>query len=86
MSKNQAIAEAAKVILEDFDEFHIEFKSLTRKAAGIFANRTWKEGQELAVTRLDLYKVYVVRSEAKLMEILKKDFKGSGKKYCSSFS
>ncbi|MFT6027479.1 MAG: hypothetical protein ACI8P5_001742, partial [Bacteroidia bacterium] len=39
MSKNQAIADAAKVILEDFDEFHIAFKALTRKASGIFANR-----------------------------------------------
>ena len=75
MDKNRVISDAAKVILDDFDEFHIEFKSLTRKAAGIFANRAWREGQELAVTRLDLYKVYVVRSEAKLMEILKKDFK-----------
>jgi isocitrate dehydrogenase kinase/phosphatase len=75
MSKNQAIADAAKVILEDFDEFHIAFKALTRKASGIFANRAWREGQELAVTRLDLYKVYVLRSEAKLIEILKKDFK-----------
>ncbi|MGB0918610.1 MAG: bifunctional isocitrate dehydrogenase kinase/phosphatase, partial [Flavobacteriales bacterium] len=75
MGKKEIIADAAQVILDDFDDFHFEFKKLTRTSAQIFANRAWKEGQKLAITRLDLYKEYVVRSEAKLIEILKKDFK-----------
>jgi isocitrate dehydrogenase kinase/phosphatase len=74
--KNQAhiMQQAAETIRDDFDEFHVEFKALTRKAAGIFARRAWSEGQELAITRLDLYKLYVARSESTLQGILQKDF------------
>lgn len=74
--KNQAhiMQLAAETIRNDFDEFHVEFKALTKKAAGIFARRAWTEGQKLAITRLDLYKHYVARSESTLQEILQKDF------------
>lgn len=75
IDENHAIIQAATSIRDDFDEFHVEFKMLTRKASGIFARRDWKAGHELAITRLDLYKHYVARSEEKLLEILEKNFK-----------
>ncbi len=71
MSEEQsAIIQAAETIRNDFDEFHLEFKSLTKNAAKIFASRAWKEGQALAVKRLDLYKYYVAETEKKIREIL----------------
>lgn len=75
MSKQEiSIQRAAAVIRDDFDEFHQEFKSLTRKAADIFTRRAWTEGQKLAVVRLDLYKHYVNRSELQVQQILKHNF------------
>lgn len=69
------IEKAARGIRDDFDEFHVEFKAMTRKAADIFANQEWEAGQVLAVTRLDLYKHYVARTETRLKQILKKNFR-----------
>ncbi len=68
------IENAARGIRDDFDEFHVQFKDMTRQAAHVFANRQWEVGQQLAVTRLDLYKHYVARTEARLREILKQNF------------
>lgn len=61
---------AAKTIRDDFDAFHVEFKDLTKQASGIFAERNWRKGQELAITRLDLYKHYVAETESKIRKIL----------------
>jgi isocitrate dehydrogenase kinase/phosphatase len=61
---------AAQTIQDDFDAFHVEFKSLTKKAAKIFAERDWRSGQGLATTRLDLYKHYVAETETKIRDIL----------------
>ncbi len=75
MTKNDlSIQRAAELIRDDFDKFHAEFKSLTRKASDIFANRDWSEGQQLASTRLDLYKHYVSRAEESIQEILQSNF------------
>ena len=73
--QNQTILRAAEVIRDDFDEFHIEFKAMTRKAADIFAHRQWVEGQQLAVVRLNLYERYLTRTEQRIQEILKNKFK-----------
>lgn len=73
--KDKIILEAASVIRDDFDAFHKEFKSLTKKASDIFARKAWSEGQALAIKRLDLYRHYVARTEDKVQEILKKNFK-----------
>lgn len=75
IEQDHAIIKAAEAIRDDFDEFHVEFKLLTQKASRIFARRAWAEGQELSITRLDLYRHYVARSEEKLLEILEKNFK-----------
>lgn len=75
MSKNDpSIQQAAEVIRNDFDEFHQEFKSMTRKATEVFAQRAWTEGQQLATIRLDLYKHYISRTEVQIREILEKNF------------
>ncbi len=60
---------------DDFDEFHVEFKSMTHKAGDIFARRAWAKGQELATTRLDLYRHYVSRTEDRVKDILQKKFR-----------
>lgn len=73
MIDQRAIQLAAELIRNDFDAFHVEFKSLTKMAADIFARRAWKEGQTLAMTRLDLYRHYVAHSEEKLQDILQKN-------------
>lgn len=73
--ENQSIQQAAKQIRDDFDVFHAEFKALTRRAGRIFAQRAWHEGQELAITRLDLYKHYILSSEKSLQQILKTNSK-----------
>ncbi|MCF8463718.1 MAG: bifunctional isocitrate dehydrogenase kinase/phosphatase [Flavobacteriales bacterium] len=71
---DQSIQRAAEVMRDDFDEFHIEFKAMTRKAGDIFARRDWVEGQELSVTRLNLYLPYVARTEERVKTILKAKF------------
>lgn len=72
---NRSIQQAAEVIRDDFDEFHAEFKAMTRQAADIFANKAWAEGQQLAIVRLDLYKHYISRTEHRIQEILEQNFK-----------
>ncbi|MCB9187054.1 MAG: bifunctional isocitrate dehydrogenase kinase/phosphatase [Flavobacteriales bacterium] len=69
--EREAIVLAAETIRNDFDAFHVEFKQLTRKAADIFNRRAWKEGQQLAMTRLDLYRHYVSKTEESIRSILK---------------
>lgn len=74
MTDKKEIQRAAELIRDDFDAFHTEFQSMTKMAADIFARKAWREGQILAVTRLDLYKHYVTHSEEKLQDILEKNF------------
>lgn len=74
MSNSDEIRQAAKIIQNDFDAFHQEFKSLTKQAAEIFANRDWLNGQKLSITRLDLYKHYVQGTEETIREVLKDRF------------
>lgn len=74
MKEVQEIAEAARLIQRDFDDFHLDFKQLTKQAADIFSRRAWREGQQLSITRLDLYKHYVVGTETKIREVLKDRF------------
>jgi isocitrate dehydrogenase kinase/phosphatase len=69
-----SLQRTAEVIRDDFDEFHVEFKLMTGQATEIFANRSWVKGQQLAITRLDLYKHYVNRTEHRVQEILQKNF------------
>lgn len=64
------ILQAAETIRNDFDAFHDEFKTLTKKAAEIFARRAWKDGQKLSISRLDLYKYFVAETEKKVRQIL----------------
>jgi len=64
------ILRAAETIRNDFDAFHDVFKQLTAKAAEIFANRAWKEGQKLSVARLDLYRHFVAETEKNVRQIL----------------
>jgi isocitrate dehydrogenase kinase/phosphatase len=73
--KKVDLENAARGIRDDFDEFHVEFKAMTRQAAHVFANRDWQAGQQLSVTRLDLYKHYVARTECRLREILEQNFR-----------
>ncbi len=68
-----SILTAAKVIRHNFDRFHDEFKVLTRKAADIFSGRAWAEGQQLAVTRLDLYKHHVAATEKEVRKLLRRN-------------
>lgn len=76
MNKNDLpIQQAAKVIRNDFDEFHSEFKEMTSKAGHIFANRSWSEGQELSIKRLNLYNRYNSRTEKSIHQILENKFK-----------
>lgn len=68
--KQDEILWAAEIIRTDFDRFHDEFKSLTKKATEIFATRAWKDGQILSVMRLDLYQFYVSETEKQVRKVL----------------
>ena len=67
-----SLVRTAEIIRDDFDEFHTEFKLMTSQAAEIFASRSWVKGQQLSITRLDLYRHYVNRTEHRVQEILEK--------------
>lgn len=73
--ESTAILKTAEVIRSSFDRFHVEFKSLTAKAADIFAQRAWSEGQKLAMTRLDLYRHYVSDTEKQVRKLLQKSIR-----------
>jgi isocitrate dehydrogenase kinase/phosphatase len=46
----------ASIILNGFEEYHREFKKITRKASSRFFKREWRKLQMDSVNRLDLYK------------------------------
>ncbi|MGE0932265.1 bifunctional isocitrate dehydrogenase kinase/phosphatase [Peijinzhouia sedimentorum] len=46
----------ASIILDGFEEYHREFKKITRKASSRFFKREWRKLQMDSVKRLDLYK------------------------------
>lgn len=67
---NEITVNAASVIRDNFDTFHVEFKKLTRQAEDVFADRDWVKGQLLSTTRLDLYKVFVASTVKEISKIL----------------
>ncbi|MBK8049222.1 MAG: bifunctional isocitrate dehydrogenase kinase/phosphatase [Anaerolineales bacterium] len=48
-------SKTAEVIHNAFDEYHVQFKAITRRARDRFEKREWRHWQADAVERLDLY-------------------------------
>jgi len=78
MTNVQAISDVAKTILGNWDRFHAKFKELTHQAEEIFNQRAWTEGQKLAVTRLDLYRIHVASTEEDVRAMLNNDIADRG--------
>jgi isocitrate dehydrogenase kinase/phosphatase len=52
---NNLVVDSAARILEFFENYNNEFRSITRRASRRFAEREWKLGQRDAVERIELY-------------------------------
>jgi len=59
---------AARVVLEEFDAFNEDFRSITRRARRRFEERDWQSGQSDAAERLDSYEKALDRAAARLDE------------------
>jgi len=64
------IKQAATNIRNSFDEFHIEFKIMTRHAALRFEMRDWQAIQSNSMERLDHYRKYVLASVEQTSRLL----------------
>lgn len=58
--------ECAKAIRDDFQEYNLEFRLITRRARNRFENRDWKGSQRDAVERIELYDLFVERTVTEL--------------------
>lgn len=58
--------ECAKAIRDDFQEYNLEFRLITRRARKRFENRDWKGSQRDAVERIELYDLFVERTVTEL--------------------
>ncbi len=60
----------ARIILQGFEEYHTDFKTITRRARIRFEQRDWHGMQADAAERLDLYRRVVDRTVADVRELL----------------
>ncbi|MDH5228012.1 MAG: bifunctional isocitrate dehydrogenase kinase/phosphatase, partial [Gammaproteobacteria bacterium] len=72
-SRDQLVADCAQLLVDAFEDYNTEFRSITRRAPQRFEARDWRGSQKDAVERIELYDKYVTGSVELMRDRLGED-------------